>query len=420
MSNNRSALPVINTRADHADKVAYFLAVFGGMGLIVFLRVSGFQAVYVALVPLVCIVLYAAIALHFRGLKLREDRIADNCYYLGFIYTLTSLAYALWSFQSKGLVTEQLIQDFGVALSSTIVGVIARLLINQMRIDPVEVEQSARATLAEASEKLKTEMILATTNFETYRVAMHQSYEEAQKQLSESMHASITAASNDFTQMTKQLLDDATKTFQRHGRSADKLEKAGEQMAERIEALVEKLDAIDVPSDLLTSRLSPAIAEIERAASGMRHRTDAVSETVEKIVSASGALAAQVDAQTSQTQNLATLHTTIASGMEGLSRDITSLSEFANLLQKSLSDIEAVGATSSTVLEGIAEDGKRTLDMIRQHNTALSGQLSESEAMYGRLQQTLVLVAESMLARLREQAPPVDAQQAQPEEHGAA
>ncbi len=61
----------------------------------------------------------------------REEQ-ADNVYYLGLLFTLLSLAYALWDIfgdgDSKDDINE-LLRNFGIALGSTIAGIVCRILI---------------------------------------------------------------------------------------------------------------------------------------------------------------------------------------------------------------------------------------------------------------------------------------------------
>lgn len=98
-------------------------------------------------------VIYAVIAIITKRFRLREDRVGDNIYYLGFLFTLISLAYALYVYNNPGGSggAAEIITNFGIAIFTTIFGLAGRVLFNQMRQDPVEYEREARYSLAEAS-----------------------------------------------------------------------------------------------------------------------------------------------------------------------------------------------------------------------------------------------------------------------------
>src|SRR5450432_2709227 len=86
---------------------------------------------------------YALLISLARGLRLRDDQSGDNLYYMGFLFTLTSLGVSLYQF-STTRAAEEIVQNFGIAIGSTIAGIGLRVIFNQMRRDPVEVEQRAR------------------------------------------------------------------------------------------------------------------------------------------------------------------------------------------------------------------------------------------------------------------------------------
>src|ERR1700722_5623274 len=57
----------------------------------------------------------------------KEDRLGDNLYYLGLTYTLVSVAHALYEFTGVANV-DRLVSDFSVALLTTLVGIVGRVL----------------------------------------------------------------------------------------------------------------------------------------------------------------------------------------------------------------------------------------------------------------------------------------------------
>ena len=137
----------------------FFAVVFLGCGYIVFSKTHEFAAFYVTSVPVLIMIAYAAALGLARLFRLRDDQSGDNLYYMGFLFTLTSLAVSLYQFSASGS-AEQIVQNFGIAIASTIAGIALRIFFNQMRRDPVEVEHVARLELAEASRKVKRERIV--------------------------------------------------------------------------------------------------------------------------------------------------------------------------------------------------------------------------------------------------------------------
>ena len=131
-------------------------ALLGGAALLV-LKYFAIDQVYITATACAIIIAYWVIVATVPVLRIREDQLGDNCYYLGFLFTLSSLAYALYQFGLSGSV-EQIVANFGLALGSTITGILLRVLINQARRDVLETEQDARMALADAVVRLRTEI----------------------------------------------------------------------------------------------------------------------------------------------------------------------------------------------------------------------------------------------------------------------
>lgn len=121
--------------APRAGPVFFLLFVVGGALFIIFAKLSGLPNWFIVLVPVAIMLTYAGLAWLVRSLRLRDDQTGDNLYYMGFIFTLTSLAVALYEFEpNTGF--DQVVRNFGVAISSTITGIALRVVFNQMRQDP--------------------------------------------------------------------------------------------------------------------------------------------------------------------------------------------------------------------------------------------------------------------------------------------
>ncbi|PJI42429.1 hypothetical protein [Ferrovibrio sp.] len=86
----------LNPLNDIPDQALFFgLFAVGGLA-IWFMKMAGFHQYVVTAFPVAIMFGYAGVALVTKRYRIREDKIGDNIYYLGFLYTLVSLAYALY------------------------------------------------------------------------------------------------------------------------------------------------------------------------------------------------------------------------------------------------------------------------------------------------------------------------------------
>src|ERR1700733_15216947 len=165
--------------------LVFFGVVIFGSGYIIFSKLHDFGALAATAVPVLVMVGYAVL-LGARLFRLRDDQSGDNLYYMGFLFTLTSLAVSLYQFSAAGS-AEQIVQNFGIAIASTIAGISMRIFFNQMRRDPIEVEASARLELAEASRRVKRELESTILEFGYFRRMTQQSVTDAMDEARESI-----------------------------------------------------------------------------------------------------------------------------------------------------------------------------------------------------------------------------------------
>src|ERR1700736_3993128 len=95
----------------------FFGVVVLGAGYIVFSKLHEFSALQVTLVPVLIMIAYALALGLARLFRLRDDQSGDNLYYMGFLFTLTSLAVSLYQFSSAGA-GQHIVQHFGVGIRS--------------------------------------------------------------------------------------------------------------------------------------------------------------------------------------------------------------------------------------------------------------------------------------------------------------
>jgi len=173
------------------DKWAFFIALLVGGGAIIALRLWGLGAsrdaaivsvhwtAWAAIaVAIATIVVYAFYAWRIPQSDVSIDQAADNAYYLGLVFTLLSLVFALLQVQNlldvratdpdsagRPLLVLDLLPDFGLALVSTIAGIIARVVLQQFRSGFEEAEERARIELSHATAEFRDKLYVAVGDF---------------------------------------------------------------------------------------------------------------------------------------------------------------------------------------------------------------------------------------------------------------
>ena len=266
----------------------FFAVVMSGAGYIVFSKLHGFGALQVTLVPVLIMIAYASALGLARLFRLRDDQSGDNLYYMGFLFTLTSLAVSLYQFSSEGS-AEQIVQNFGIAIGSTIAGITLRIFFNQMRRDPVEVEHTARLELADASRKVRRELESTVLEFGYFRRATQQSLTDAVEEIDAMLKLAkdrVVGQLEGFALDANKPLQDASRQSgdaieQLNARILATFETVAKQLADdgarlststaaivqSIDSVVSKLASLQTPEHMIEVKLDPAIAGLTRVVS---------------------------------------------------------------------------------------------------------------------------------------------------------
>jgi len=364
---------------------------FAAVGSIIILAAkwANLNPLIVAIGAIALMLLYAIIV-NMKGTgKLRSDQAGDNCYYLGLIYTLTSLAYAIFTFDPNNTATT-IVQGFGIALASTITGLILRVFFNQSRVDLYEVEETAHLELTEAAGRLKAELSTLTLEFKAFSTGLQQSITEMRDEALENNKQSARQSGEALQKLT----DEISETLGKH---------AGD-LATGTGDFVKKVSSVSRALDRYTASIDAMSESHEAIAGDVGRMATATKEMVEngKLVLEQTQTTRDLQGQSStlMRQLLEVSNNVVASVSNSLESIKKWEGEFASRLvelesgPKQISDnalaaiaraAEAVQSamTRLTAVQDAAINSVGTttdglLQVVRDHNTAMEDELRKS------------------------------------------
>lgn len=170
-------------RSEAADKWVLGLAfLLGAAGIYAIkIKYSEIHPFSVAVWSVIILLLYVGSAWWVGKSRIEAETIGDNCYYLGFVFTLASLAITLYLLvQTKGQTAEirDVISGFGVALSSTIFGIILRVLHIRMSPDIASLDRQTRIELHAAVRSFRTNLSASLRELKHFSVETAQMLSE--------------------------------------------------------------------------------------------------------------------------------------------------------------------------------------------------------------------------------------------------
>ncbi len=279
------------------DRLVLSLAFVCGAGGSLALKAAGYPlmaAVYAVMV----LVIYAVIAWAGGRLGIEAETVGDNCYYLGFLFTLVSLCYTLYEVAGpaggdRSDSIRNVISGFGIALLSTIVGVFLRVFMMQLRTDFITRDREIRADVNRAFREFRENlsgMLMQSKAFAAESVQMaserderiHQStlrFVENQKALIESGAAETASGlTTTFSEAGKRLVSEISEVVRQVGdRQLEQSARAVKELDElRTRLMKEETDAFRD----LQERRKRVLADIESAKELLQDQVSAMERFI--------------------------------------------------------------------------------------------------------------------------------------------
>ena len=276
--------------APFKNAVVFFVFVVFGAIYIVVAKLGGVRQSYVTFAPVAIMFGYAGLVWFAKALRLRDDQSGDNLYYMGFLFTLTSLGVSLYQF-SVNNAAEEIVQNFGIAIGSTIAGIGLRVFFNQMRRDPVEVERASRLELADSARRVRRELDSTAAEFNHFRRSVQQMLQEGVTEHAKNL--------GDAASKLTSVVEDITT------RSAIPLEDASRKSGSTIEALT---NTVVAALEASARQLSTETERLSKSANTISSTLDGVSASLESMHTPDKIISIQIDpvvkALTNVTQEL--------------------------------------------------------------------------------------------------------------------
>jgi len=295
-----------------------------------YLELSGAKFLVVAVsIPSICMFSYLGLNFWAEFFDSTRAQVADNIYFLGFLYFLVSLAATLVLF-SQRVVNEQLVvQGFGIALVTTILGLLLRIVVlqhtapiedarEQAERDLLAAIQQSRINITAGNEELRRSQMLAMAGLaETSRLLVEKTAATADE-----MNRRVTAAAASIDERLKSveippdvltrafrpLLEELRGAVGEFVQSAKEQALAGRDLAGNVRTLVP-------PMQNTVQTLGALNQAIEQARPGL----EAMARSIGSSAAASDSVARATDAA--------------KSSMEGVAQSVTILHDRVRSLQ---------------------------------------------------------------------------------------
>lgn len=243
---------------DMPDKGLFLFVAVAGFAAILFLKSHDFNADLITVMSAALMIAYGVVAYNIPAVNMRLDRLGDNFYYLGFIYTLASLSSAIVQVQGSADI-DRLIGSFGIALVTTIVGIAGRVMFVQMRSDLDEVEETVRRDLAKTAAELRGECLAAMREFQTVRTALAQTMQESSAAFAKACDANAGKL-DELMQNAAAKLENA---FEPGRTGAQQVNEQMQAVVKSVKKATDRISGIEVPAEKLNAQIETFVSSLE-------------------------------------------------------------------------------------------------------------------------------------------------------------
>jgi len=143
---------------DSYIKIIFFITYVVG-AVIIFLNpnfLGEFTSAFLLTILMVTYLISILVVKKKTNTFIRDEQMGDSFYYLGFLFTLTALVFSLFSLGTDGI--DDLLKKFGVAITTTLIGLIGRIIMSQFRESLDEIKEKAESQISAAARKLNVQL----------------------------------------------------------------------------------------------------------------------------------------------------------------------------------------------------------------------------------------------------------------------
>jgi gas vesicle protein len=224
---------------DSTVKYAFFITYVIGALVIIF--GSKFAGQYTSTIILFVLMMTYLFGIIFLNKKfntfVRDEQMGDSFYYLGFLYTLTALAISLFTIDEN---FNDLLKNFGIAITTTLIGLIGRIVMSQFRESLDEMKEKAEAQISDSARKLNTQLIASIDILKNQSVNISKNTDKALQDSSSSLRRFMVENNEilqESTEKSKNVIEefnasasDITRKISRINIPTDKFEKFQESV----------------------------------------------------------------------------------------------------------------------------------------------------------------------------------------------
>lgn len=354
-------------------------------------------------VPLVFMSAYIVLGYYRRDNDVTDEKFADSCYYLGFIFTITSIIFSLFDLPNIGTRIQDIAVRFGAAMVSTVLGLGVRVYLVSFKKDVADAIKDAEDAVLDATRKFTEQLTIALERLRDFESQVG----TAAKESVERVNMQVESLSKNHADKLAGFFEELTTKNQEAFTSAlAEVKSASERLAQAVDgyslgmrtnltsieakvgafadAVTDRLRTTTFPDEYFAERLKEPLTQLRESAtaiaSGIRaslqeinKSTTVLSAALKKLQDKAAATEGSLETILKLTQQQQSVLDAAKGQLSALEQLGATLSRFDETLAGTLASVAASNGLTSELsvrIAGIVSDGTETR---RSLETALTG-----------------------------------------------
>jgi hypothetical protein len=381
-------------------------------------------------VPLLIMGTYIVLGYFRRDTDLTDEKFADTCYYLGFIFTITSIIFCLFDLPNIGTRIQDIAVRFGAAMVSTVLGLGVRVYLVSFKKDIADAVKDAEDAVLDATRKFIEQLAIVLERLRDFESQV----DTAAKASVERVNMQVENLSKNHAQKLNGFFADLTANNQKtlvqalgevkaaSQRLSDSVDGYSEGMRANLasietkvgafaDAVTDRLKTTTFPDDYFAQHLKDPLAQLQTSSTALagginaslrevNDSTVVLSEALKKLKAKAGATENSLDTVLKLSQQQQAVLDTSQGQLSALEQVSATLMRFQEAMA---STVAAVGASNtatsalSTRVADVISDGAETR---RAVESGLSG-IVEKLHVHAQATQSVTTTIEANAAATR-------------------
>jgi hypothetical protein len=298
-----------------------------------------------------------------------DEKFADSCYYMGFIFTITSLVFSLFDLPQIGDRISAIAVRFGAAMISTVAGLAVRVYLVSFRQDAADALHMAEDAMVEVYARFRERLVMTVEKMHEFQgevelatrgtiERVNLQIEAVGKSCGERLREHFRELAAENRTLSQCVLEDTVAANARVGKVMEQYAEVLERQLARIDAasgaftaaMTSRVAQTTFPDDYFSRALEKPVGELARSTHAVAHEVGAMSKDVHaaadnlfaslqairaKTTVIDGALD-KVLALTRQQERIAALGDAQAQRLEGVTDGLANLEATMNMIAGAL------------------------------------------------------------------------------------